>query len=142
MKVGKTLPAHTVPLSSQALTLLEDLRSLTGHTPYLFPKSAGYGDSEVISENAVGKMLNNLGYQGRQCAHGFRASARSILSEQGWSREAMERQLDHKEADSTVAAYARAEHLPERRRMMQAWADTCDQLEQGADVIPLHGKSA
>lgn len=142
MKVGKTLPAHTVPLSSQALTLLEDLRSLTGHTPYLFHKSAGYGDSEVISENAVGKMLNNLGYQGRQCAHGFRASARSILSEQGWSREAMERQLDHKEADSTVAAYARAEHLPERRRMMRAWADTCDALETSAEVTPLHGKSA
>lgn len=137
MKTGKALPAHTVPLSTQALGLLRELQDLTGHTPYLFPKVKGYGDAEVISENTVGKMLNNMGYQGRQCVHGFRASARSILSEQGWSREAMERQLDHKETDSTVAAYARSEHLPERRRMMQAWSDTCDALENGGEVIPL-----
>lgn len=137
MKVGKTLPAHTVPLSRQAIELLEALHPLTGHTPYLFPKAKGYGDGEVISENTVGKMLNSMGYQGRQCVHGFRASARSILSEQGWSVEAMERQLDHKEVNGTVAAYARSQHLPERREMMQAWADTCDQLEAGAEVIPL-----
>lgn len=138
MKTGKALPAHTVPLSKQALALLTELKDLTGHSPYLFPKVKGYGDAEVISENTVGKMLNKMGYQGRQCVHGFRASARSILSEQGWSREAMERQLDHKETDSTVAAYARSEHLPERRKMMQAWADTCDALEIGAEVVPIH----
>jgi len=138
MKTGKALPAHTVPLSKQTLALLSELKDLTGHSAYLFPKVKGYGDAEVISENTVGKMLNKMGYQGRQCVHGFRASARSILSEQGWSREAMERQLDHKETDSTVAAYARSEHLPERRKMMQAWADTCDALETGAEVIPLH----
>ncbi|MDP1864071.1 MAG: integrase arm-type DNA-binding domain-containing protein [Thiobacillus sp.] len=142
MKVGKTLPAHTVPLSSQAIVLLEELSNLTGHTPYLFPKAKGYGENEVISENTVGKMLNNMGYQGRQCVHGFRASARSILSEQGWSVAAMERQLDHKEASGTVAAYARSQHLPERRKMMQAWADTCDALEAGGEVIPLHGRTA
>lgn len=138
MKTGKALPAHTVPLSKQAVALLGELKDLTGHSPYLFPKVKGYGDAEVISENTVGKMLNKMGYQGRQCVHGFRASARSILSEQGWSREAMERQLDHKETDSTVAAYARSEHLPERRKMMQAWADTCDALETGGEVVQLH----
>lgn len=138
MKTGKALPAHTVPLSKQALALLTELKDLTGHSPYLFPKVKGYGEAEVISENTVGKMLNKMGYQGRQCVHGFRASARSILSEQGWSREAMERQLDHKETDSTVAAYARSEHLPERRKMMQAWADTCDALECGGEVVPIH----
>ncbi len=142
MKTGKGLPAHTVPLSTQALALLHELKDQTGHTKYLFPKMKGFGDAEVISENTVGKMLNNMGYQGRQCVHGFRASARSILSEQGWSREAMERQLDHKETDSTIAAYARSEHLPERRRMMQAWADTCDALEAGGEVIPLHGRDS
>ena len=139
MKVGKHLPAHTVPLSRQVLELLAELKELSSYSPYLFPKAKGYGDNEVISENTVGKFLNNLGYQGRQCVHGFRASARSILSEQGWSVEAMERQLDHKEADGTVAAYARSQHLPERRKMMQAWADTCDMLEIGADVLPIHG---
>lgn len=142
MKTGKHLPAHTVPLSAQALALLRELKDLTGHSPYLFPKAKGYTEAPVISENTVGKMLNKMGYQGRQCVHGFRASARSILSEQGWSREAMERQLDHKETDSTVAAYARSEHLPERRKMMQAWADTCDELEAGGEVVPLHGKTA
>jgi integrase len=142
MKVGKALPAHTVPLSNQVIALLEELHALTGHTPYLFPKAKGYGEGEVISENTVGKMLNNMGYQGRQCVHGFRASARSILSEQGWSIEAMERQLDHKEANGTVAAYARSQHLPERRKMMQAWADTCDELEAGGEVIPLHRNTA
>lgn len=142
MKVGKNLPAHTVPLSRQALEILRELHAFTGSTPFLFPKQKGYGEGEVISENTVGKMLNNMGYQGRQCVHGFRASARSILSEQGWSVAAMERQLDHKEKDSTVAAYARSEHLPERRKMMQAWADTCDALEIGGQVIPLHNKPA
>jgi len=142
MKTGKALPAHIVPLSKQALQLLSELKDLTGHSPYLFPKVKGYGDAEVISENTVGKMLNKMGYQGRQCVHGFRASARSILSAQGWSREAMERQLDHKETDSTVAAYARSEHLPEQRKMMQAWADTCEALESGVDVVPLHGRTA
>jgi integrase len=142
MKTGKALPAHTVPLSSQALALLRELQDLTGYSLYLFPKMKGYGDAEVISENTVGKMLNKMGYQGRQCVHGFRASARSILSEQGWNREAMERQLDHKETDSSVAAYARSEHLPERRKMMQAWADTCDALETGGEVVLLHGKTA
>lgn len=138
MKSGKHLPAHTVPLSRQTILLLEDLHNLTGHTPYLFPKAKGYGSEEVISENTVGNMLNKMGYKGRQCVHGFRASARSILSEQGWSREAMERQLDHKERDGTVAAYARSEHLSERRKMMQAWADTCDALEGGAEILHLH----
>lgn len=142
MKTGKALPAHTVPLSTQALALLRELKDLTGYSSYLFPKAKGYTDAPVISENTVGKMLNKMGYQGRQCVHGFRASARSILSEQGWSREAMERQLDHKETDSTIAAYARSEHLPERRKMMQAWADTCDALEAGGEIVPLQGKTA
>jgi hypothetical protein len=69
-------------------------------------------------------------------------SLRSILSKQGSSREAMQRQLDRKDADCTVEAYARSEHLPERRKMMPAWADTCDSLETGGEVIPLHGKTA
>jgi len=77
-----------------------------------FRRPEDYGENEVISENTVGKLLNNLGYQGRQGVHGFRASARSILSEQGWSVEAMECQLDHKESDGTVAAYARSQHCP------------------------------
>lgn len=136
MKRGKDRQAHTVPLAKQTLALLRELQQLTGSTPYLFPNA--HGADGVISENTIGKALNEMGYQGRQCAHGFRATARSLLAEQGWSREAMERQLDHAEGNKVVAAYARAEHLEERRRMMQAWADLLDGLESGAEVIPIH----
>lgn len=136
MKRGKDRQAHTVPLAKQTLALLRELQQITGSTPYLFPNA--HGADGVISENTIGKALNEMGYQGRQCAHGFRATARSLLAEQGWSREAMERQLDHAEGNKVVAAYARAEHLEERRRMMQAWADLLDGLESGAEVIPIH----
>lgn len=137
MKMGKNLQAHIVPLARQTIELLRGLEDLTGGAPYLFPNA--HGADGVISENTVGKALNDMGYQGRQCAHGFRATARSLLAEQGWSVAAMERQLDHAERSRIVAAYARAEHLDERRLMMQAWADMIDALESGADVIPIRG---
>lgn len=141
MKMGKTLQAHVVPLARQTLELLLDLKPLTGSTPYLFPNV--HGADGVISENTVGKALNDMGYKGRQCAHGFRATARSLLAEQGWNREAMERQLDHAERSKVVAAYARAEFLDERRAMMQAWADMIDAMESGAAVVPIRkGKAA
>lgn len=140
MKTGKHLQAHIVPLAKQSLALLRDLQILTGYTPYLFP-SANRGDG-VISENTVGKALNDLGYQGRQCAHGFRATARSLLSEESWSEGALERQLDHKEKDGVKAAYARSEHLDERRRMMQSWADMLDAMEAGAPVVSLRRYAA
>jgi integrase len=69
--------------------------------------------------------------------HGFRTTACSILNEQGWNRDAIERQLAHAERNKVRAAYHRAEHLPERRKMMQAWADYLDSLKNGADIIPL-----
>jgi integrase len=141
MKMGKTLQAHVVPLARQTLELLRELKPLTGRSPYLFPNA--HGADGVISENTVGKALNDMGYQGRQCAHGFRATARSLLAEQGWNREAMERQLDHAERSKVVAAYARAEFLDERRAMMQAWADMIDAMESGAAVVPIRkGKTA
>ena len=140
MKMGKNLAAHVVPLATQTMALLRELKELTGHSPYLFPNA--HGADGIISENTVGKALNQMGYQGRQCAHGFRATARSLLAEQGWSVPAMERQLDHAERNKVVAAYARAEHLDERRKMMQAWADYLDKLKSGAEVIPLHGNAA
>lgn len=140
MKTGKHLQAHIVPLSSQSLVLLHQLQVLTGATPFLFPSTTGV--DKVISENTVGKALNELGYQRRQCTHGFRATASSLLAEQGWSEGALERQLDHKEKDAVRAAYARSEYLEERQRMMQAWADMLDALEAGAPVIPIRGHVA
>jgi len=70
--------------------------------------------------------------------HGFRSMASTILNEQGWNRDVIERQLAHAERDGVRAAYNYAEHLPERRKMMQAWADYLDGLATGANVIPLH----
>ena len=72
----------------------------------------------------------------------LRSIASTLLNEQGWHRDAIERQLAHAERDNVRAAYNFAEHLPKRRKMMQAWADYLDGLKAGADVIPLHGRAA
>ncbi|MBN9426147.1 MAG: integrase arm-type DNA-binding domain-containing protein [Burkholderiales bacterium] len=140
MKVGKTLnQAHIVPLSVQVLATLEELWPLTGHGSRVFPSANG--DDGVMSENTIGRMLIRMGYQGRQTLHGFRASARSLLSERGWSVAALERQLDHAERSKVVAAYARSEHLEERRRMMDDWGALVEALEAGDNVVPL-GRTA
>jgi integrase len=73
--------------------------------------------------------------------HGFRSMASTLLHEQGWNHQAIERQLAHAERNAVSAAYNFAEHLPERRRMMQAWADYLDALRTGAAVIPLFKKA-
>jgi integrase len=132
MKTGKHLQAHTVPLSPQALALLPLLRDLSGHTDRLFPSNSNA--SGVISENTINNLFRRMGYADRQSHHGLRASARSLLSERGWSTEALERQLDHKEADKAVAAYARSQHLEERRRFMADWGTLVEALESGRDV--------
>ncbi|MHB8569025.1 MAG: tyrosine-type recombinase/integrase, partial [Metallibacterium sp.] len=79
-----------------------------------------------------------LGYDGQtMTGHGFRSMASTLLNEQGWNRDAIERQLAHAERDAVRAAYDYAEHMLERRRMMQAWADYLDALRNGADVVPI-----
>ena len=78
-----------------------------------------------------------MGYIDKQSHHGLRASARSLLSERGWSTEALERQLDHKEANKAVAAYARSQHLDERKRFMADWGTLVESLESGDNVIRL-----
>ena len=135
MKTGKHLQAHTVALSPQAMAILPALKELSGHTDRLFP-SAGNGGG-VISENTINNLFRRMGYKDRQSHHGLRASARSLLSERGWQTEALERQLDHKEANQAVAAYARSQHLDERRRFMTDWGALVAALESGDNVIPL-----
>ena len=118
---------HIVPLSTQALDVLHKLRPHTGHSPYLFPSTRSI--SRPISDMAINVALRTLGYaQGVMTGHGFRAMASSLLAEQGWSIDAIERQLAHVEGNKIRAAYHRSEHLEERRKMMQAWADYLDQL--------------
>ena len=136
MKTGKNLQAHTVALSRQALAILPMLQGLSGHTDRLFPSGGNSGG--VISENTINNLFRRMGYIDRQSHHGLRASARSLLSERGWSTEALERQLDHKEANKAVAAYARSQHLEERRKFMDDWGALIATLEaeDGAGAFP------
>lgn len=116
---------HLVPLSRQALAVLEALRPITGGYDLLFP---GRSDPrKPISENTLLYALYRMGYHQRATTHGFRALASTILNESGlWSPDAIERQLAHKEQNAVRAAYHRAEYLEDRTRMMQWWADFLD----------------
>ncbi len=132
---------HIVPLSTQAVAILRELHALTGARRYVFPGARTNG--RPMSENTVNAGLRRLGYaKDEMTGHGFCSIASTLLNEQGWHRDAIERQLAHAERDNVRAAYNFAEHLPERRKMMQAWADYLDGLKAGADVIPLHGRAA
>lgn len=127
---------HIVPLSTQALVVLHELFVLTGTGRYVFPGARTNG--RPMSENTVNAALRRLGYSTDQMTgHGFRSMASTLLNEAGWNRDAIERQLAHADRDEIRAAYNYAEHLPERRKMMQAWADYLASLEAGADVIEL-----
>lgn len=127
---------HIVPLSAQALAVLRELYALTGDGQYAFPGARS--STRPMSENTVNGALRRLGY-GKEdlTGHGFRSMASTLLNEQGWHRDAIERQLAHAERDSVRAAYNYAEHLPERRKMMQHWADYLDALASGAKVVPI-----
>jgi integrase len=131
---------HIVPLSSQAVEILRDLHQHTGSGKYVFP---GLRTTDrPMSENTVNAALRRLGYEkDEMTGHGFRSMASTILHEQGWPHEAIERQLAHAERNKVSAAYNYAEHLPKRREMMQAWADYMDGLAAGAKVIAIHGKT-
>jgi integrase len=122
MKMGEQ---HLVPLSRQALALLEDLKSIAGNGRYLF-RSLRSAD-RPISDNTVNAALRRLGYSSDEMTgHGFRTMASTLLNELGWNPDAIERQLAHDERDESRASYNHAQYLEERRRMMQAWADYLD----------------
>ena len=106
---------------------------MTGGGQYLFP---GTARGRPISENTVSLALKDLGYAGDQMTvHGFRSMASTLLNEQGWPRDAIERQLAHGERNRVRASYNFAEYLPERRKMMQAWGDYLDALRDERKVI-------
>jgi integrase len=134
----KMKDAHIVPLSRQAVALLRDIYPLTGSTKYVFSSYQGKTDCEPhINREAIGAALRRMGYKGEHTTHGFRTTASTLLHEQGFHSDMIERQLSHAERNRIKAAYNRAQHLPERRLMMQAWADYLDGLKNGADVITL-----
>jgi integrase len=132
---------HIVPLSAQAVAILNEIQPLTGQGRYVFPSERG--DGRPMSENTVNAALRRLGYAKEEMTgHGFRSTASTLLHELGFPHAVIERQLAHGERNKVSAAYNFAEHLPERRKMMQQWADYLDKLKAGAEVIPLHGNAA
>ncbi len=129
--ISKTDFHHIVPLSTQAISILEGIKPLTGAGQYVFPSSRG--DGRPMSDNTIRTALKSLGYDSdTMTAHGFRTTASTLLNEQGWSPDAIERQLAHSPRDQVRAAYNRAQYLDERRRMMQSWSDYLDSLKNGA----------
>ncbi|MFH0783187.1 MAG: integrase arm-type DNA-binding domain-containing protein [Pseudomonadota bacterium] len=124
----KMRTTHIVPLSLQAITVLGEIKPLTGNSKYVFPSLRS--GTRPMSNNTILAALRNMGYgKDEMTGHGFRAMASTILHEQGWPSDIIERQLAHAERNNIKAAYNHAQHLPERRRMMQKWADYLDSLK-------------
>lgn len=130
---------HVVPLSRQAVLILSELKEISGSSRFVFP---GRNRDKPISNNTMLFALYRLGYKGKMTGHGFRAVASTILNETGFSPDVIERQLAHCERNEVRGAYNRAEYLPERKRMMQHWADCLESAEAGAKVIALHDNAA
>ena len=115
---------HIVPLSRQAVTVLRELQKHTGNRQYLFPNQ--HNPVSYMSENTMLYALYRMGYHSRTTGHGFRSTASTILNENGFMPDVIERQLAHCERNKVRAAYNHAQYLPERRKMMQWWADYID----------------
>lgn len=132
---------HIVPLSRQAVEILQSLHPITGCGKYIFPSLRGGG--RPLSENTVNSALRAMGYSNQvHTAHGFRATARTIMDEVLGERvDLIEHQLAHAVKDANGRAYNRTAHLPARRDMMQRWSDYLDKLRRGADVVPI-GRAA
>ena len=122
MKMRKT---HHVPLSRQAVSTLEEMQQYSGTEGYVFPQV--YNQKKAMSENTLLYFSNRLGYAGRNTIHGFRSVASTVLNEsRKWQPDVIELQLSHQESNKVRKAYNRAEHLDERRKMMQWWSDYVD----------------
>ncbi|MBK8814860.1 MAG: integrase arm-type DNA-binding domain-containing protein [Methylococcaceae bacterium] len=136
--VSKTAVQHIVPLSSQALKILDELHPLTGHGRYVFPSERTPRGERCMSENTINAALKRLGYgKDIMTGHGFRAMARTILDEVlNFRPDFIEHQLAHAVRDPNGRAYNRTAHLLERHKMMQSWADYLDGFKAGATVIP------
>lgn len=134
--ITKTKVDHIVPLCRQAVEILQSIQPLTGHQEYVF--SGARSKSRPMSENTTNSALRYLGFDGSEVvAHGLRAMARTILDEVlQYPPHVVEQQLAHAERDPLGRAYNRTAHLPQRREMMQAWADYLDRIKNGATILP------
>jgi len=135
--VTKTNTQHIVPLAQQAIEIFKELQPLTGNGRYVFPGARS--KQRPMSDNAILAAMRRMGIGKEEMSgHGFRAMARTILDEVlGVRPDFIEHQLAHAVRDPNGRAYNRTAHLPERKKMMQQWADYLDKLKAGVDMIPL-----
>ena len=134
---------HAVPLSRQALSIIEEIEHDASYSDFLFPSLRSV--DRPMSDNTINAALRRLGFSKDQMTgHGFRAMAATLLNEMGtWNPDAIERQLAHADGNSIRRAYARGQYWDERVRMMQHWSDYLDQLREGATILrPKFGHSA
>ena len=129
---------HLVPLTSQAIEIIEELKNISGEGKYLFPSPQS--TSRCLSDGAILSAIRRMGYTSEEMTgHGFRAMASTNLEQLGYDVRLIELQLAHTDQDQVRAAYKRETHmlrLEERRKMMQNWADYLDGLRTGAAVLP------
>ncbi len=128
--------SHLTPLPKQAVEMLRDIKSSSGHFEYVF---FGRNDpSRPLSDGAIAGMFKRIGYHRKQTAHGFRHLVSTALNDRGYERDWIERQLAHGDPDKIRGTYNKAQYLDARRKMMQDWADYLDALQSGkGNVVPL-----
>jgi integrase len=137
----KMRTAHVVPLPPQAVELLRELHGLTGRGRYLFPHRSKAG--KPMGKGTVNGLLAQMGYGGQFSAHGFRATASTMLHEQGFDSKLIELQLAHAERNKSRASYDHSARLAERAAMMSAWADMVDAMAQPqSNVVALRSSSS
>ncbi len=138
--VSKTKTQHIVPLCTQAIEILQELHPLTGRGRYVFSSARNPKGDRPMSDNAILSAMRRMGIdKDEMSGHGFRAMARTILDEVlGFRPDYIEHQLANAVRDPNGRAYNRTAHLPERRKMMQEWADYLDKLKAGAEIIPIN----
>jgi integrase len=130
----KMKTAHTVPLSEQALAILDIMRPITGEGALVLPSP--FYPGKPLSDGTLNSALARMGYKGLATAHGFRTLFSTCANEAGWNRDYIEKQLAHEDRDDVRSAYNRAQWLDERAKMMQWWADRIEVLRKGAIVLP------
>jgi integrase len=131
---------HVVPLSRQAIEVLQMLKELTGKNELVF--RGDHNPKRPMSNNTILQGLERMGYKGRMTGHGFRGIASTILHEQGYPHEHIELQLAHAPRNAVSAAYNHALYLGPRAKMMQEWADFLETTQRGGKVLPFRGSAA
>jgi len=137
MKMRET---HIVPLSRQALNILHELKQMSGKNPHVFPSR--HQAFKCMSNNTMLFALYRMGYHSKATVHGFRSTASTMLNEMGYRSDVIERQLSHSERNKIRAAYNHAQYLPERRKMMQEWADHLDTISGNNVIVGNFDKAA